>query len=168
VEAAGDRAVDVTSSRAADFLDSPEAAALGGVPAEARREVAQRLFTALREVGTPLENLGASEVHGWLLHALPDTFRPRDPLGKHVAPVLRALVDFAERNAGRSLASLRSSCESLLPELEGALVSGHAHHHHHDDGHAPETPYVRETPKVGRNDPCPCGSGKKFKKCHGS
>ncbi len=22
--------------------------------------------------------------------------------------------------------------------------------------------------KVGRNDPCPCGSGKKFKKCHGS
>jgi preprotein translocase subunit SecA len=25
----------------------------------------------------------------------------------------------------------------------------------------------REAPKVGRNDPCPCGSGKKFKKCHG-
>jgi preprotein translocase subunit SecA len=25
----------------------------------------------------------------------------------------------------------------------------------------------REQPKVGRNDPCPCGSGKKFKKCHG-
>ena len=28
-------------------------------------------------------------------------------------------------------------------------------------------PIVRETPKVGRNDPCPCGSGKKYKKCHG-
>jgi preprotein translocase subunit SecA len=27
---------------------------------------------------------------------------------------------------------------------------------------------VREGPKVGRNDPCPCGSGKKFKKCHGA
>ena len=26
---------------------------------------------------------------------------------------------------------------------------------------------VRQTPKVGRNDPCPCGSGKKYKKCHG-
>ena len=25
----------------------------------------------------------------------------------------------------------------------------------------------REEPKVGRNDPCPCGSGKKFKACHG-
>jgi uncharacterized protein len=27
------------------------------------------------------------------------------------------------------------------------------------------TPYRRNTPRVGRNDPCPCGSGKKFKKC---
>ncbi|MGA2443208.1 MAG: SEC-C metal-binding domain-containing protein, partial [Tepidisphaeraceae bacterium] len=26
---------------------------------------------------------------------------------------------------------------------------------------------VREAPKIGRNDPCPCGSGKKYKKCHG-
>jgi uncharacterized protein len=25
----------------------------------------------------------------------------------------------------------------------------------------------RDAPKVGRNDPCPCGSGKKFKACHG-
>jgi preprotein translocase subunit SecA len=31
----------------------------------------------------------------------------------------------------------------------------------------PVTPYVREQPKVGRNEPCPCGSGKKFKQCHG-
>ncbi len=28
-------------------------------------------------------------------------------------------------------------------------------------------PYVREEPKVGRNAPCPCGSGKKYKKCCG-
>jgi hypothetical protein len=28
-------------------------------------------------------------------------------------------------------------------------------------------PVVREEPKVGRNDPCPCGSKKKYKKCHG-
>ena len=30
-----------------------------------------------------------------------------------------------------------------------------------------EKPYIRETPKVGRNAPCPCGSGKKFKRCCG-
>lgn len=29
------------------------------------------------------------------------------------------------------------------------------------------TPYRREAPKVGRNEPCPCQSGKKFKKCCG-
>ncbi|WP_426105944.1 UPF0149 family protein [Massilia sp. TSP1-1-2] len=36
-------------------------------------------------------------------------------------------------------------------------------------GHAPmpAMPIVRATPKVGRNDPCPCGSGKKVKKCCG-
>lgn len=28
-------------------------------------------------------------------------------------------------------------------------------------------PFVREQPKVGRNEPCPCGSGKKYKQCHG-
>jgi preprotein translocase subunit SecA len=32
---------------------------------------------------------------------------------------------------------------------------------------APDT-FVREGDKVGRNDPCPCGSGKKYKKCHGA
>jgi preprotein translocase subunit SecA len=31
----------------------------------------------------------------------------------------------------------------------------------------PQT-FVREHDKVGRNDPCPCGSGKKYKKCHGA
>lgn len=29
------------------------------------------------------------------------------------------------------------------------------------------TPYVREAPKIGRNAPCPCGSGKKYKHCCG-
>ncbi|MEO7600504.1 MAG: SEC-C metal-binding domain-containing protein, partial [Opitutus sp.] len=31
----------------------------------------------------------------------------------------------------------------------------------------PKVTIRRELPKVGRNDPCPCGSGKKFKQCHG-
>ncbi len=32
---------------------------------------------------------------------------------------------------------------------------------------AAHTPVTRDAPKVGRNDPCPCGSGKKYKHCHG-
>jgi SEC-C motif domain protein len=38
---------------------------------------------------------------------------------------------------------------------------GKGHHHHHE----PKAPVVRSAPKLGRNDPCSCGSGKKFKKC---
>jgi SEC-C motif domain protein len=37
---------------------------------------------------------------------------------------------------------------------------GQGHHHHEA-----QAPVVRESPKIGRNDPCPCGSGKKYKKC---
>lgn len=45
----------------------------------------------------------------------------------------------------------------------------------HDDGQwyfvegepVKARPFVRVEPKVGRNDPCPCGSGRKFKKCCG-
>lgn len=39
---------------------------------------------------------------------------------------------------------------------------GHEHHAHAQE---PKAPIVREAPKVGRNDPCACGSGKKSKKC---
>ncbi len=42
--------------------------------------------------------------------------------------------------------------------------AGEGHSHHHEK---PAT-VVRELPKIGRNDPCVCGSGKKYKKCHGA
>lgn len=34
-----------------------------------------------------------------------------------------------------------------------------------DEEYSKPSPYTRPEPKVGRNDPCPCGSGKKYKKC---
>jgi preprotein translocase subunit SecA len=37
-----------------------------------------------------------------------------------------------------------------------------------EDIKLPSVTIRRETPKVGRNDPCPCGSGKKYKNCHGA
>ncbi len=36
-----------------------------------------------------------------------------------------------------------------------------------EESKAKERPFVREMGKIGRNDPCPCGSGKKYKQCHG-
>jgi uncharacterized protein YecA (UPF0149 family) len=47
-------------------------------------------------------------------------------------------------------------------EVEKEHVHGPGCHH----DHAPKSA-IRTTPKVGRNDPCPCGSQKKFKKCCG-
>ncbi len=39
---------------------------------------------------------------------------------------------------------------------------------YHDGEMVKPKPVTREAPKVGRNDPCSCGSGKKYKKCHGA
>jgi uncharacterized protein YecA (UPF0149 family) len=36
------------------------------------------------------------------------------------------------------------------------------------DHHEPQAPFRRDEPKLGRNDPCSCGSGRKYKKCHGA
>lgn len=40
--------------------------------------------------------------------------------------------------------------------------------YYYDSEFPSQPPQKREEPKLGRNDPCHCGSGKKFKKCHGS
>jgi preprotein translocase subunit SecA len=43
------------------------------------------------------------------------------------------------------------------------------HVHGPDCGHAHTAePFRRVEPKLGRNDPCSCGSGRKYKKCHGA
>ncbi|PIK16400.1 SEC-C metal-binding domain-containing protein [Halobacteriovorax sp. JY17] len=48
---------------------------------------------------------------------------------------------------------------------------GHVHgpncNHGHDHHHEQLRPIVRSSAKIGRNDPCSCGSTKKFKKCCG-
>jgi preprotein translocase subunit SecA len=36
------------------------------------------------------------------------------------------------------------------------------------NGKPSRRPAVKSAAKVGRNDPCPCGSGKKYKNCHGA
>lgn len=61
--------------------------------------------------------------------------------------------------------------DEYLPLLTDAISNAflfwrqHQHCNHHHDHHA--APTRHETPKVGRNDPCHCGSGNKFKKCCG-
>lgn len=54
-------------------------------------------------------------------------------------------------------------------DAESALSEAGAEELENIDENTPEleTPFVREDKKVGRNEPCPCGSGKKYKQCHG-
>ncbi len=61
--------------------------------------------------------------------------------------------------AERQQLAFRHAQASALPEAE--QESG-------QQAEVPQRPMVRDAPKVGRNDPCPCGSGKKYKQCHGA
>ena len=60
--------------------------------------------------------------------------------------------------------------EAQQPELENVQY----HHAGYDEalaeanpGRNQPTPVSTDEPKISRNDPCPCGSGKKYKHCHG-
>ena len=54
-------------------------------------------------------------------------------------------------------------------EFAAAPANGNVEggHEYHDPSQVNKSEPVRVGPKVGRNDPCPCGSGKKYKACHG-
>ena len=54
---------------------------------------------------------------------------------------------------------LNSLEDGMLSMMQGVMTIARLN--------CPHVPQARQTPKVGRNDPCPCGSGKKFKQCCG-
>jgi uncharacterized protein YchJ len=60
----------------------------------------------------------------------------------------------------KTAASPAASAPHGHPDHVHSEACGHDHHHH-----APVQTLRRAGPKVGRNDPCTCGSGKKHKKC---
>ncbi len=66
----------------------------------------------------------------------------------------------AEEIQRRRLAARRRGSMQFTGPNQGAAAAG-------EEAGKIKT-VVRSQPKVGRNDPCPCGSGKKYKKCHGA
>jgi preprotein translocase subunit SecA len=64
-----------------------------------------------------------------------------------------------EQRRSTSQMSFRHDEVSALPEGED-MPAGEEEEEEHQ-------PFVRGGRKVGRNEPCPCGSGKKYKQCHG-
>ncbi len=81
---------------------------------------------------------------------------------------------------GIELIKTDRDAERWMNAVAPALVEIHAYWKGHRDARpaglvgddfrlgGQRAPVTREAPKVGRNDPCPCGSGKKFKKCCGA
>jgi preprotein translocase subunit SecA len=72
--------------------------------------------------------------------------------------------DREERERLARLEQQRARRQAAGMAFTGAMATAEAA----GAGAARHTPYVRDTPKMKPNDPCYCGSGKKFKKCHGA
>ncbi len=149
----------------AAFLDSEEAKALAqpGTP-EVRKIVEAFVELCYDQVGAKPALMDGHDVHGVLGHALPGRLKRKDPLAAHVPAVLRAFFTHLEKDqVVPQIYEIRQALEATFDEFQETVRTGHNVHHHH----AKQAPVVHQAEKTGRNDPCPCGSGKKFKKCHG-
>ncbi len=70
-----------------------------------------------------------------------------------------------QRRLARALQAQHAQAQSLVAPEEPEQAAGPVAR---QPAAAPQAPFVRGDRKVGRNEPCPCGSGKKFKHCHGA
>ncbi|MDC0664070.1 preprotein translocase subunit SecA [Marinobacter sp. SS21] len=84
----------------------------------------------------------------------------------HVKVQSREEMEEVER---RRKAELERELAKAKLRHDETSVTGSAPEGQREGGAAPATPdtFVRQERKVGRNEPCPCGSGKKYKQCHG-
>lgn len=74
-----------------------------------------------------------------------------------------------EEEAARARMNFQHQNVSALAEGEPAPAQGQQQPRGdtQTSSQGQQAPFVRDVPKVGRNEPCPCGSGKKYKVCHG-
>jgi preprotein translocase subunit SecA len=87
--------------------------------------------------------------------------RRRDELAAAEAEAARRYHEELEHAVARHPSAGGEDPAELLAELQKVVATATS------TGSA-AVPKRREAPKIGRNDVCPCGSGKKFKKCHGA
>ncbi len=115
--------------------------------------------------------------------------QPKQEFKRESFILFSAMLDRIKNEITQMLARVRVQSEAEVAAMEAeqqrlAARAALEFHHAEVSGFAPEpvaadpaalpaavaaamAPTVREGPKVGRNDPCPCGSGKKYKQCHG-
>lgn len=99
-------------------------------------------------------------------------FAQKDPLVEYKREsfdMFQAMMDRIDEEAIRFLHLLQPITEEeRRQQIERERQRANLVFSGSSQGSGPTTPTRREAQKVGRNDPCPCGSGKKYKKCHGS
>ena len=155
---------EVTLALAA-FLDSPQAAALGAPPRAQLRQLAERLIGAIyQQLGSKPRLLEGQDLERLLVQLLPGHFKPKDPLAEHIPSLVYAY--FAHLEATEVLPHLFELRNAMEPALEAFLGQVRAGENVQQYA-ATQKPVVHRADKLGRNEPCSCGSGKKYKKCHG-
>lgn len=147
----------------AAFLDAPHAAALPGKRADVRAIVERYLACAYDELGKAPHLLEGDDLQEILSERLPAHFGKKDPLADAVEEVLGAYLAFlGEQAVVLHAFELARALGEHAPAFRRRVAAGEL------AGRAPgkkAAPFVHRADKTGRNDPCPCGSGKKFKQC---
>ena len=107
---------------------------------------------------------------------------PKQEYKREAFELFSAMLDSVRNEVSRILMTVRIQRPEDVEAVEEPVELVNVRYRHDDyqeEEEAAETavavaddergrqPFVRGADKVGRNDPCPCGSGKKFKQCHG-
>jgi hypothetical protein len=157
-----DHAPEIRLDTAA-FLDSEGAQGLPYPRASVRTCIERFLACAYGEVGKAPHLLEGDEFEEILRERLPAHFGARDPLAEAVEDVLGAyLRDLGQRavvlHAFELERALLTQAGAFRRRVQAGDLAGRA-------PGSPAKPFVHRAEKTGRNDPCPCGSGRKFKQC---
>ena len=106
---------------------------------------------------------------------------PKQEYKREAFELFSQLLDVVKMDVTRVLMTVRIQSQEEVAQAAEAIeasaerISNVTYTHPNEDGSISFEPGqgaelatpVGEVPKVGRNDPCPCGSGKKYKQCHG-
>jgi preprotein translocase subunit SecA len=102
---------------------------------------------------------------------------PKQEYKREAFELFAQLLDLVKMEVTRLLMTVRIQSQEQVAEAAEAIenqasqLSNVTYTHPNEDGsvsqEADPATVADEVPRVGRNDPCPCGSGKKYKACHG-
>ncbi len=101
---------------------------------------------------------------------------PKQEYKRESFELFAAMLEAIKRNVTLMLMNVQIRTEQDIEAVEAPPAPENVQYHHADYEEAlaqtdtakeEHQPFVRGGEKIGRNDPCPCGSGKKYKQCHG-